>query len=77
MAKYYINCGSLQYIYSTHKNAIDACCDVLEQMNDHDRLDEYFYVDERGFRDYVSAQPDTIVIETETILDLSGYTNEE
>ena len=75
MAKYYIKSGTLEIIYNTNKNPIDACCDMLDELNDYDTLDEYFYVDERGFRDYVTAQPDTIVIDSETVLDLAGWTD--
>lgn len=73
MAKYYISSGSLQIVYSTKKDPVDACCDMLEELNEHDTLDEYFYVDERGFRDYTSAQPGTKVIETEHIMTLAGW----
>jgi hypothetical protein len=75
MPKYYIKSGTLEIIHSTNKSAVHACCDMLDEINDHDTLDEYFYVDERGFRDYVTAQPDTIVIDSETVLDLAGWTD--
>ena len=71
--KYYISSGSLQIIHSTQKDPINACCDMLDEINEHDTLDEYFYVDERGFRDYATAQPDTRVIETEHIMTLAGW----
>ena len=73
MPKYYISSGTLQIICNTRKDPVEACCDMLDEINEHDTLDEYFYVDERGFRDYASAQPDTKVIETEHIMTLAGW----
>ena len=73
MAKYYISCGSLQMIYSTNKSPWAACRTVLWETNEHDILDEYFYVDERGYRDYASATPDTIVMPSEEILKAEGW----
>ena len=73
MAKYYISCGSLQMIYSTNKNPWVACKTILLETNEHDILDEYFYVDERGYRDYASATPDTVVIPTEEVISEEGW----
>jgi len=73
MAKYYISSGSLQMIYSTNKNQRDACKTILWEANEHDVLDEYFYVDERGYRDYASATPDTFVIPTDEIITEEGW----
>jgi hypothetical protein len=82
MPKFYIQSGSLRIIYNRKKvtrnpnSKIDhvmACCDMLGQLNAHDVLDEYFYVDERGYRDYVSADPETVVIPTEYILEEAGW----
>jgi len=61
-------------IYNTNKNPVEACCDMLEEINENDTLEEYFYVDERGFRGLRTAQSDTVVIETESIMDISGWT---
>ena len=73
MAKYYISCGSLQMIYSTNKNERDACKIVLWECNEHDTLDEYFYVDERGYRGYISADPQTMVFPSDEILKEAGW----
>lgn len=73
MAKYYVKCGSLELIYSTNKTPFDAAVTVLWEANENDVLDEYFYVDERGMRDYTSADKDTIVIESELILEKAGW----
>lgn len=72
--KYYVKCGSLELIYSTNKNQRDAARTVLWECNEYDELDEFFYIDERGFRDYTSADPTTIVIPTEEILKAEGWT---
>jgi len=74
MPKYYIKCGTLEYIVSTNKDAIEAAMQSTFQLNDYDTLDEYFYVDERGLRNYVSAEPDTQVFETTTVLKKAGWT---
>ena len=73
MAKYYISSGSLQMIYSTKKTQREACKTSLWEANEHDVLDEYFYVDERGYRDYTSATPDTFVIPTDEIVTEDGW----
>lgn len=74
MAKYYVKCGSLELIYSTSKSARDTCRTVLWETNEYDVLDEYFYVDERGFRTYASADPTTVVIPSHEILKAEGWT---
>jgi hypothetical protein len=74
MAKYYISSGTLQMIYSTSKNAREACQTILWEANENDILDEYFYIDERGYRDYATANPDTIVIPTDEIISEEGWT---
>lgn len=76
MSKYYIQCGSLQIIYSTQKNPLEAACQTVWETNDYDVLDEYFYVDERGYRGYTNADKETIVIPTEDIMRHSGWTME-
>ena len=73
MSKYYIKCGSLEIIRSTNKDAIESAIDSIWELNDNDILDEYFYIDERGFRNYISAEPDTVVIETIKILEKAGW----
>jgi len=73
MSKYYIQCGSLQLIYSTSKSETEAAAQVLWECNEHDVLDEYFYVDERGYRDYTSADKLTQVIPTEVVMKLANW----
>ena len=73
MAKYYINSGTLQLIFSTGKEPYDACRTAIHECNANDELDEYLYLDERGYRDYTSADTTTYVIDTEQILRKEGY----
>lgn len=73
MPKYYIACGSLKLIKSTNKDAFEAAMESVWELNDNDTLDEYFYVDERGFRNYVSAEPDTQVFSTVFVLKQAGW----
>jgi hypothetical protein len=73
MAKYYIKSGSLELIYSTSKSPIHAAVSALWETNENDVIDEYFYVDERGMKDYKTADKETIVIESQTILDMAGW----
>lgn len=74
MSKYYIKCGTLEIIISSDKDSFDTAIDSIWELNDNDTLDEYFYVDERGFRDYISAEPDTQVFSTVEILKKAGWT---
>ena len=76
MAKYYIKCGTLELIYSTDKKPMRAAADVLWEANQFDVLDEHFYVDERGFKDYATALPDTKVYKTEKIVIKAGWSLE-
>lgn len=73
MAKYYISCGSLQMIYSTSKDPREACKTVLWECNENDTLDEYFYVDERGYRGYTNADNMTKVFESGKIFQEEGW----
>ncbi len=73
MPKYYIKSGTLEIIFSTDKESFDACRRVIHECNANDELDEYMYCDERGYRDYISADKATIVIDTEQILRKEGY----
>ena len=70
--KFYIQSGTLAIIYSTNKNQWDACRQAIHECNEHDSIDEYFYVDERGYRDYMTADSKTCVIPSETILKAEG-----
>lgn len=77
--KYYIKCGTLELKYSTEKTPLDAAISTLWESNKFDVLDEYFYIDERGFRDYITADKFTQVIELSKVCRLAGweYTEDE
>ena len=76
MAKYYIKCGTLELIYSCNKYPRDAAMDAIWEANDNDTLDEHFYIDERGYRDYVTADGHTCVLNTGHILIDAGWSIE-
>ena len=72
MGKYYVASGTLRMIVS-RKDALEASIYVLTQSNKFDTIDEHFYVDEREYRDYVSADPQTNVIATKSIVRAAGW----
>jgi hypothetical protein len=76
MSKYYISSGTLQIIRSTSKMAVMAACDAVWELNDNDTLDEYIYLDERGYKDYISADGLTTVLQTSHILKDAGWSLE-
>ena len=67
MTKFYISSGSLKIIISK-ADMIDAAVYGYMKTNENDILDEYFYIDERGHRDYISADTKTNVIATEHVI---------
>lgn len=67
MPKYYVKSGTLEIMVS-RGDALEASVFGFLQTNKNDILDEYFYVDERGFRDYITADPKTNVISTRSIV---------
>jgi hypothetical protein len=77
MPKYYIKSNTLELIYSTNKSPLQAACDALWETNKFDVLDEYFYIDERGFKDYASALPDTKVYKTTKVVKKANWTLEK
>ena len=67
MGKYYIRSNTLQITLSK-KDVLEAAISGFLLTNKFDILDEYFYVDERGYRDYISADKETKVIQTKSIV---------
>jgi len=51
-----------------HSSPLDAAIAVFNDTNEFDIFDEYFYVDERGFRDYKNADRLTQVIKTPKVI---------
>ena len=72
MGKYYIKSGTLEVTLSKN-DALEAAISGLLLTNKFDTIDEYFYVDERGYRDYISADKDTNVIATKSIVRAAGW----
>jgi len=72
MAKYYVKSGTLEVILS-EENALEAAISGFLLTNKFDTIDEYFYVDERGHRDYISADPKTNVIATKSVVRAAGW----
>jgi hypothetical protein len=72
MPKYYVASGTLRIMVS-RKDALEASIYGLMQTNKFDTIDEYFYVDERGYRDYISADKNTNVIPTKSIVRAAGW----
>ena len=77
MPKYYISCGSLNIIYSTMKSPRNACRSAIWECNENDMLDEYFYVDERGYRNEQTQEKGTIVIPADEIISEEGWTRDD
>ena len=73
MAKYYIKTGTLEVIFSTELEPYDACRRVIHECTPDDEVDEYMYLDERGYRGYDTADTTTFVVDTEQILRKEGY----
>ena len=72
MANYYIKSADLEWIYSGDKNEYDACRRAIHECTANECLDEYMYCDERGFRDYITADTTTYVIDTKQIARKEG-----
>jgi hypothetical protein len=72
MPKYYVKSGTLEIIIDD-KNCFEAAIKGLMLTNKFDTIDEHFYVDERGYRDYITATPDTNVIATRNIVRAAGW----
>lgn len=72
MAKFYIKSGTLEVILGEN-DPLEAAIKGLMLTNKFDTIDEYFYVDERGYRDYISADPKTNVIATRNIVRAAGW----
>jgi hypothetical protein len=73
VAKYYIKCGTLELIYSTDKFPMDAAISALWETNEHDVLEENFYIDQRGMRDKSTADGETITINSDKVLEAAGW----
>ncbi len=77
MAKYYVKSGSLEMIFASDKNPFEAAQQSVWELNDNDVIDEFFYIDERGFKDYITADGSTCVFKSEVVLDAAGWNMED
>ena len=69
MSKWYVKSNTVEKIVSIpNSSPLDAAIAVFDDTNHFDVLDEYFYVDERGFRDYKTADRLTQVIKTPRVI---------
>jgi hypothetical protein len=69
MSKWYVKSNTVEKIVSIpHSSPMVAAIQVFNDTNEFDIFDEYFYVDERGFRDYKNADSLTQVIETPKVI---------
>lgn len=69
MGKWYVKSNTVEKIVSIfHSSPMDAAIAVFEDTNEFDIFDEYFYVDERGFRDYKNADSLTQIIKTPKVI---------
>lgn len=72
MAKYYIKSNTFEVIFSTNQNAYNACRRVIHEILPTDTLDEYMYIDQRGYRDSSNADQITEVVSTVKICRKEG-----
>jgi hypothetical protein len=69
MSKWYVKSNTVEKIVSIKDSSpLDAAISVFRDTNEFDVLDEYFYVDERGMRDYISSDSLTQVIKTVRVI---------
>jgi hypothetical protein len=67
MSKWYVKSNTVEKIIR-ESSPMDAAVAVFEDTNEFDIFDKYFYVDERGFRDYKNADSLTQVIKTPKVI---------
>jgi len=79
MPKYYVKSNTVEKIVSLNvmyeSSPLDAALCVFNDTNEFDIFDEYFYVDERGMKDYTSADRLTQVIKTSKVITKSAEHN--
>lgn len=67
MPKFYVKSNTVELITSC-SDPLEAAVRTLMSCNKNDVIDEHFYVDECGMKDYISATPNTTVIRTEDVI---------
>ena len=69
MSKWYVKSNTVEKIISIRDSSpMDAAIAVFNDTNEFDIFDEYFYVDERGFRNHTNADRLTQVIKTPKVI---------
>lgn len=69
MSKWYVKSNTVEKIVSIRDSSpMDAAIAVFNDTNEFDIFDEYFYVDERGFRNHTNADRLTQVIKTPKVM---------
>ena len=68
--KVYVASGNFRKVFNTDLNKKEIVIKMfLDHLTGKEWLDEHIYVDERGCKDYISADKRTAVWATEDILD--------
>lgn len=67
MPKFYVKSNTAELITSC-SDPLEAAVRTLMSCNKNDIVDEFFYVDECGMKDYMTATPNTTVIRTEDVI---------
>tara|TARA_B100001778_G_scaffold290752_1_gene260419 strand:- start:68 stop:325 length:258 start_codon:yes stop_codon:yes gene_type:complete len=68
--KAYISSGNFRKVFNTDLNKKEIVIKMfLDHLTGKEWLDEHVYVDERSCKDYISADKETTVWETEDILE--------
>ena len=67
MPKFYVKSNSLELIVSC-PDPLEAAVKGFLATNKNDIIDEYFYIDEKGMRDYTNADSNTTVIRTADVV---------
>jgi len=67
MPKFYVKSNTAELITSC-SDPLEAAVRTLMSCNKNDIVDEFFYVDECGMKDYITATPNTTVIRTEDVI---------
>ena len=68
--KVYIASGNFRKVFNTDLNKKQIVIEMfLDHLTGKEWLDEHVYVDERSCKDYISADKETTVWETEDILE--------
>jgi hypothetical protein len=72
MTKWYVKSGAVEKIISIPDSTpIDAAIAVFRDTNQFDVMDDYFYVDERGMKNFDNRDSLTLMIKTVKVMSQS------